>query len=137
MDDAVERYCDASAANDIDAIMATLAPDAALASPLSGHMVFRGHNDLRVLLTAVYGSITGLHWSEPIGEGATRVALGEGRVSGARVGDAMVFELDHDGLIRLIRPHLRPWFATTVFALKLGPKVARHPGVVRRALSGR
>jgi hypothetical protein len=33
-----------------------------------------------------------------------------------------------------IRPHLRPWLALTVFAIKLGPKVARHPGVVMRAL---
>jgi hypothetical protein len=135
MDDAVKRYCIASEANDIDAIIATLAPDAALASPLSGHMTFRGRDDLRVLLSAVYGSMTGLRWSEPIGEGSSRVALGEGRVSGVRLGDAMVFELNDGGLIRLIRPHLRPWFATTVFALKLGPKVARHPSVVRRALS--
>ena len=62
MDDAVERYCDASAANDIDAIMATLAPDAALASPLSGHMVFRGHNDLRVLLGGSWKSPSYLYF---------------------------------------------------------------------------
>lgn len=48
----------------------------------------------------------------------------------------MVFELGDDRLIRAIRPHLRPWLATTVFALKLGPKVARHPGVMLRALRG-
>jgi hypothetical protein len=134
MDDAVKRYCIASEANDIDAIMATLAPDAALASPLSGHMTFRGRDDLRVLLPAVYGSMTGLSWSEPIGDGPTRFAIADGRVAGLRLGDAMVFELNGDGLIRRLRPHLRPWLATTVFALKLGPKVARHPDVVRRAL---
>jgi hypothetical protein len=41
-----------------------------------------------------------------------------------------------DGLIRRIRPHLRPWLATTLFALLLGPKVVRHPGVVLRACRG-
>jgi hypothetical protein len=135
MADAVIRYCTASEANDIDAIMATLAPDAALVSPLSGHMLFRGHDDLRILLTAVYGSMSGLRWVGQVGEGTTtRVAIADGRVAGARLGDAMVFELDDSGLIRRIRPHLRPWFATTVFALLLGPKIARHPGMVLRAL---
>ncbi len=134
MDDAVTRYCAASEANDIDAIVATLAPDAALASPLSGRVTFRGRDDLRILLSAVYSSTTGLRWSPHVGDGMTRVALGECRVAGVRLGDAMAFELNDDGLIRLIRPHLRPWLATTVFALILGPKVARHPAVVRRAL---
>jgi hypothetical protein len=49
--------------------------------------------------------------------------------------DAMVFELAPDGRIRRISPHLRPWFALTLFALVLGPKVARRPGVVWRALT--
>ncbi|HKI67797.1 MAG TPA: hypothetical protein VJ989_11075 [Solirubrobacterales bacterium] len=48
--------------------------------------------------------------------------------------DAMAFDLAEDGRIRRIRPHLRPWLATTLFALLLSPQVGRHPGVVRRAL---
>jgi hypothetical protein len=136
VDDAVTRYCAASEANDVDAMMAELAPDVELVSPLSGHMVFRGHEDLRILLSGVYGSVTGLSWGEVLGDGPTRVAVSDARVAGARLGDAMVFELGDDGLIRRIRPHLRPWFGSTVFALKLGPKIARHPGVVWRALRG-
>jgi hypothetical protein len=78
-----------------------------------------------------------LRWLQQVGEGTSmRVSIAEGRVAGARIGDAMVFELDDSGLIRRIRPHLRPWFATTLFALLLGPKVARHPALVRRALRG-
>jgi hypothetical protein len=46
----------------------------------------------------------------------------------------MAFDLADDGRISRIRPHLRPWLATTLFALLLGPQVARHPGVVWRAL---
>jgi hypothetical protein len=91
VDDAVARYRAASEANDIDATMAVLAPDAELVSPISGRLVFRGRDDLRVLLTA-------------------------------------------DGRIRRITPHLRPWAALTLLALRLAVKVARHPGLVRRAL---
>ena len=132
--DAVATFCDATRANDLDRIVSTLAPDAELLSPLSGRMVFRGRDDLRVLLGAVYGGLSGLTWREVIGEGATRVAVSDGRIAGVTITDAMVLELDETGLIVRMRPHLRPWLGITLFAVLLGPKIARHPGVLRRAL---
>ncbi|MGW4097673.1 nuclear transport factor 2 family protein [Mycobacterium sp. NPDC004974] len=132
--DSVTAFCDATRTNDLDALVATLAPDAELVSPLSGRMVFRGHDDLRQLLGAVYGGLRDLTWDEVIGDGPTRVAISEGRVGGVTITDALVFELDGSGRIRRLRPHLRPWLATTVFAMRLGPKLVRHPGVLRRAL---
>ncbi len=134
MDDAVARYRKASEANDIDGMMDTLAPDVELVSPLSGRMVFRGRDDLRVLLAAVYDSMVGLRWRHEVGDGNVRVVIGDGKVAGLKLGDAMVLELADDGRIKRIRPHLRPWLALTVFAITLGPKVGRHPGVVLRAL---
>jgi len=134
MDDAVLRYSRASEANDIEGLMETLSPDAELVSPISGRLVFRGTDDLRVLLTAVYGSLTGLRWREEVGDGSVRVVIGDGKIGPLKLGDAMVFDLADDGRIRRIRPHLRPWLALTMFAIKLGPKVARHPGLVLRAL---
>ena len=134
MDDAVTRYRAASEANDIDEIVATLAPDAEVVSPISGRMVFRGHADLRVLLGAVYASLNGLRWHEDVGDRPLRVVLGEARVGRVKLTDAMAFELGDDGRIRRIRPHIRPWLALTLFALRLGPKMARHPGIIARAL---
>jgi SnoaL-like domain len=132
--DAVAVFCEATRARDIDGIVSALAPDAELLSPLSGRMVFRGRDDLRVLLGAVYGGLSNLTWREVIGEGTTCVAVSDARIVGVTITDAMVLELDDDGLIVRIRPHLRPWLAITLFALLLGPKIARHPGVLRRAL---
>lgn len=137
MDDAVSRYRIASEAGDLDALMATLAPDVAVVSPISGRMVFRGQPDVRVLLGAVYSSLRDLRWTQTVGDGEHRVLLGEMRVGPVPMTDAMVFELAPDGRIRRISPHLRPWLALTLFAALVGPKVARHPGVVRRALSPR
>lgn len=134
MDDAVARYRAASELDDIDAVMETLAPDVELVSPISGRMVFRGQDDLRVLLTAVYGSISGLRWRDEVGDGSVRVIVGDATVGPLKLGDAMVLELAPDGRIRRIRPHLRPWLALTLLALMLGPKVGRHLGLVRRAL---
>jgi hypothetical protein len=136
VDDAVTHYRTASERNDIGALLEALTPDAELVSPLSGRMVFRGKEDLRVLLTAVYGGMTNLRWREEFGDARHRVVIGDGRVGPLRMSDAMVFDLADDGRIQRIRPHLRPWLAVTLFALRLGPKVARRPGVLVRALAG-
>ena len=136
MDNAIDRYCRASEANDIDALAATLSPQVVFVSPLSARMVFRGPDDVAVLATQVYRAIRGLRWSEQFGEGDRRVVIGEGRIGPFQLVDAMAFELSADGLITRIRPHLRPWLATTYFALVLGPKLARHLGVVARAVRG-
>jgi hypothetical protein len=132
--DAIATYRAASEVNDLDRMMSTIAADAVLVSPLSGRMAFRGADDLRVLLGAVYGTLRDLHWREEVGDGASRVLIGNFRIGPLRGSDAMAIDLDGDGMIRRIRPHLRPWLATTVFALALGPQVARRPGVVLRAL---
>ena len=134
--DAVAAYCDASVRRDIDGLLDTLAPDAELVSPLSGRMVFRGRADLKVLLGAVNGALRDWQWGQQFGEGDMRFVVGRGRVGGLPLDDAMVFELGPDGLIHKVRPHLRPWLGTSVFALLLGAKIARHPGVIWRALRG-
>jgi mannose-6-phosphate isomerase-like protein (cupin superfamily) len=133
-DDAVARYLKATEANDIEALLATLAPGAELVSPISGQMVFRGERDVRILASAVYGSLRGLRWGPQIGESRVRTVIGEGRTAGVRFTDAMVFELDEQGRIARVRPHIRPWLGLTVFALVVGPQMARHPGVILRAL---
>jgi hypothetical protein len=136
MDDAIARYRAASEAGDIDGIMATLTPDVELVSPISGRMVFRGGEDVELLLRGVYGSLKGLRWTDALGEGERRVIVGEAKLLGVRLTDAMVFDLAADGRIRRISPHLRPWLALTLFAVVLGPKIGLRPGVVRRALAG-
>lgn len=132
--DAVATFCAAAQTNDVDAMVDMLSPDVELPSPLFGRMIFRGTTDLRILLGAVFGGMRGLRWQEFIGDGQTCVAVSEARVAGLRINDAMVIELDDAGRIARIRPHLRPWLATTAFAMRLGPKLALHPGVIRRAL---
>src|ERR1700682_4371256 len=104
-------------------MIGTPAPDAELVSPLSGRMVFGGHDDLRVLLNAAFGSLRGLHWQHFVGDGPTRVAVSEARIAHVRLTDAMVVELDEAGRIRRIRPHLRPWLGPPGLGLRLGGTV--------------
>jgi SnoaL-like domain len=134
VDDAVARYRAASEAGDIDAVMATLAPDAELVSPISGRMVFRGHDDLRVLLSAVFASISDLRWREEAGDERLRVIVGDASVGPLSLGEALLLDLAEDGRIHRLRPHMRPWPALTLLALRLGTTFGRRPGLVRRAL---
>lgn len=60
--------------------------------------------------------------------------VGEAKLLGVRLTDAMVFDLAADGRIRRIGPHIRPWLALTLFAVVLGPKIGTRPSVVLRAL---
>lgn len=135
MDDAIARYRSASEAGDIEAIMATLAPDVELVSPLSGRMVFRGSADVGILVAGVYESLRELRWTDALGDGERRVIFGEAKLLGVRLTDAMVLDLAPDGRIRRIGPHLRPWLALSLFAVVLGSKLAMHPGAIRRALA--
>lgn len=134
MAESISRYLAASEAGDIEGIMGAVTADVEVVSPISGRMTFRGRDDVELLLGAVYGSLGELRWTDVIGEGEKRVAVGRARLGPVWMTDAMVFELAPDGRIRRISPHLRPWLALTLFALVLGPKVARRPGVVWRAL---
>jgi ketosteroid isomerase-like protein len=130
----VDRYLAAAQSNDIDSLAETLADDAELVSPLSGRMVFRGREDLRVLLRVVYGSLRSTTWQAPVRDGNRCVVLGESRVGPAHRYDVTVFELAEDGRIQRIRPFVRPWLALSVDALVVGPKMALHLGVVWRSL---
>jgi hypothetical protein len=64
-------------------------------------------------------------------------AVGVCTFAGLRLDDAMLFELNPQGEIARLRPHLRPWLATTVFAPGLALKLARHPGLIWRAARSR
>ncbi|TCJ95069.1 nuclear transport factor 2 family protein [Nocardia alba] len=131
--DSVARFRRATTDNDISALLETLTDDAELVSPVSGRLVFRGRTDLAPLLTLVYRAVRELRWTATLGTGDTRVLLGEAKFGPFRMTETMVLDLDPDGRIRRMRPHLRPWLALTAVAVWLGPNLLRYPGSVRRA----
>jgi hypothetical protein len=132
--DILAEFRAASEGNDLDRFMATLGPDAELVSPLLAHGVIRGKGDLRLLFAAVYGSLSEVRWSTEIRDGERAWMIATARIGPFGIDDAMLFELDPEGRIKRLRPHLRPWVATTWFALVVGARLAPHPGVIWRAL---
>jgi hypothetical protein len=133
----VARFCAATQVLDIDAAMTALASDADLVCPVSARLVFCGHEDLRVLLRAVYRTIKHLHWQQICSGNDTSVWLVGGTVLGVRLTEVVVFDLGENGDIKRINIYSRPWLAHTFLAIALGPRLGRHPGLIRRAFANR
>lgn len=137
MSDDVSAFLRATERADVPAIMATLAPGAQLASPLVHGATFTGEKDLEILLSAVYGTLRNLTWEEAFEDGGVHTVLGTCTVWGRPIHDAMILRTNEGGRITHIQPHLRPWSGLTVFALAVGPKLARNPQLMRRAMGAR
>lgn len=137
MTDAVARYRTAAQRVDVEALLACLTPEAELVSPISGRLVFRGHDDLRVVLHAIYRTLHDLRWAEERGDAAVRFVAGRAAVGPLAVTDIIRFDLAEDGRIRSIQPHLRPWLAVTGLGALLAVRLSRHPGVLGRAWRSR
>ena len=133
MDDVISRFRAVTEAADVDGLMGLLDPAAELFSPIFGSFVIRGERDIRTLFDAVYGSIKGLTWVDQVSDDRVALLRGEARIGPTRLDDAMVLELGPEGRIRTIRPHFRPLLGSIVFALIVGAKLLRHPGLFLRA----
>jgi hypothetical protein len=134
VENAVARFCEATEAQDMAALAVSLAPDVELPSPIFKSMTFKGRDDVVALLGAVYATLSKPRWEPAVGEERIWFAISEARIGGVSISDAMRFELDEDGLIRRIQPHLRPLLAILIFAVLVPPRLASRPGIVLRAL---
>lgn len=61
-------------------MIATLAPDVVLRSPITDRVVFRGHQEMRELLASVFVVINAIHYFADVGDQRTR-ALFHARTS--------------------------------------------------------
>jgi SnoaL-like domain len=132
--DAIAEFRAALETNDLDRLADTLAPDAEFISPLRARGVVRGRSDLRVLFAVINSILSELRWTDEIMNGDRGLLISQARIGPFRLDDATVVELDADGRIRRLKPHLRPWLANTSLGLAVGVKMARHPGVLWRSV---
>jgi len=112
------------------------AEDGALRSPIFGHFTFRGREDLRTLMRAVYKGVKETEFTSRAVEGRTAMLAARSRVLGLRIEEAFVFELDESGRIKVVTVHIRPLLGLTVLMLVLAVRMAAHPAVLLRALRG-
>lgn len=133
--DPVSRFLAAVAAGDTDALVATLAADAEMVTPLTSRAIIRGREDLRVVFAAMLPTLSAdLRWRLRLEDAGVAIAVADARLGGVHVEDAMLLETNAAGEIRRITPHVRPWLGLTVSAFVLGPQLLKRPAVMLRAL---
>jgi hypothetical protein len=134
--DALERFAKAGETSDVELVVSAYSPDGVLRSPIAGRFVFSGEDDLTTLMSEVYAVVKDTRFLARAVDGRTAMLNASSRVLGLRIEEAFVFELDADGRIESATVHIRPWLGLTVFAVVLGARMARHPGVIWRAALG-
>lgn len=134
------RYRKTAEAGDIDGLLATLSPDVVFHSPISERAVFRGHDEMRELLEAVFDTFTEIRYFLDIGDDRTRSLAFRGLVGRQPVEESVRIELDDQGRITDLTAYFRPLPALTAIAATLAPKlIARRRGrlvggIVRAAM---
>src|SRR5215213_5216722 len=125
------RYREAVEAGDIEAFLATLAPDVVLHSPITARTQFRGHDEMRTLMRAVLASVEGIRYFEDVGDANTRALFYRAHVGRQDVEEATLVRLGGDALVTEIRLWFRPLPGLTAVMGRLGPALAREHGRAR------
>lgn len=128
------RYREAVEAGDAETFLATLAPNVALHSPITARTQFRGHDEIRALMHAVFASIEEIRYFEDVGNATTRALFYRARVGRQEVEEATLVRLDADALVTEIRLWLRPLPGLTAAMGRLGSELAREQSRTRGAL---
>src|SRR5947209_14333223 len=125
----------AAEGHDIDGVMNTMSDDVVLHSPITDRVVFRGQQEVREALNAVFSTIRDMHYIADIGSDRTRALFYTARVGRQPLEEGMRLELGEDGKISELTIFYRPLPGLASFAAALAPRVARSRGRVRSVLA--
>jgi hypothetical protein len=122
-------------ARDVDALVATLAPDVVLHSPITSSP-FQGPDVLADLYHSLFESLEELRVVDDFQNGDTHAFFWEGRANGRFVAGADRLRFDSNGLINDITVVGRPLTGVGMFLTEVGYRFARRRrgGLVARAL---
>lgn len=130
------RYRQAGEAGDVEAVLAVLAPDVVLRSPITDRISFHGHEEMRDLLESVFETMTDIRYFADIGDDRQRALFFRARVGRQPIEECMRAELNEQGLVSEITVAIRPLPGLAALAVALAPKViARRRGPVVAAIA--
>jgi hypothetical protein len=122
------RYRAAVEARDVDAFLATLAPEITLHSPITERIEFSGHEQMRTLMRALFVSIEDIRYFEDVGDATSRALFYRAHVGSQEVEEASLVRLNSAALVTDIRLWFRPLPGLTAVMSRLGPAYAREQG---------
>jgi hypothetical protein len=129
---AVSAFRDAAERRDLEAILATLAPDVVIRSPVTDRLRFAGIEQARELFGVVFGEVGELTYTDVLGSADAWVLVYRGRLAGEDIEETQLLRLDAERRIREVTFFIRPLPGLAGVAAGLaGPLARRRHGVLR------
>lgn len=125
----------ATEAHDVEGIIALLAPDVVLLSPIVRRARFEGRDEVADLLRVVFTVLHDIRFTETVAEGErTQVVFWRGKVLGLHLEEANLLRLDDAGRIREMTLFMRPLASLAFLAVVVTPRILLRGRSARRAL---
>jgi hypothetical protein len=131
VDSPLAAYRAAAQAQDTQAMLACLAPDVVLTSPITNRFRFTGHAMLGPLLDDVHAVVAPPTIRVDAGDDRHRLLVLDTRVGRQELTELLSITLDDDGLIAAFELAVRPMPGLLALAAALGPRVARRRSPAR------
>jgi hypothetical protein len=131
------RFREAAEAGDVEALLSTLAPDVVLRSPISDAVAFRGREEIRELMHAVFATIEDIRYFADVGDARTRALFDRATVGGQALEQAVRVQLDERQQISELTIFFRPLPGLAGLTAGLAPRVAARKHGRARALIAR
>ena len=124
----VREYRAAVETQDVDRLIATLAEDVVMRSPISSLAQLEGHAAIRDVLSVVFAQIADPRFVAELGTGDHERSLFlRSRVGSQKLEEAVWLRFDEHGLISELTLFIRPVAALTALMAAIGPPLAaRH-----------
>ncbi len=128
------RWRTAAETGDIEDFMATLSPQIVIHSPLTDLTDFRGHEDVRALMEAVFATIEHICYTDDVGDERVRMLVYRAKVAGQEVQEATLVRLNEQAEVVEVTFWFRPLPGLTALAATLVPELARQHSRPRAVL---
>jgi limonene-1,2-epoxide hydrolase len=113
-------------AHDLDGMVAALAPDVVIRSPVTGRLPFKGHDECRELLGLVRDLFDEVTYTDELAADGVATLVMRIDHGGEEIHEVLLMRFDDAGLIREMTVFMRPLPALAGFAAAIAPALARR-----------
>jgi SnoaL-like domain len=129
------RFREAAQAGDVEGLLATVAEDVVLHSPITDRVVIRGRAELRELMQEVFATIQNIHYFADVGDARTRALFDRAQVGEQALEQAVRVSLNEHHQIEEITIFFRPLPGLVSLTAGLAPRLARKRGRGRAVIA--
>lgn len=126
IESSLKAFREAAERHELEPILATLAPDVTVRSPVTDRLPVAGVEEARELFGVVFAELGKLVYTDELGSGDTRVLVYRGRLAGEEIEEVQLLRFDAAGKIRELTFFIRPLPGLAGVAARFAPALARR-----------